>query len=132
MKILGIALALLVCTSSWAQTDITPGVSQAIKSGNAEKLVGYFDASIDLTILGDEGSYAPLLAQKKLQVFFAGNATKSFSIMHKGTSKLGDEYRIGDLVTATGTYRVTFFMHRSGSNMTVKQLRIESFEEDDF
>lgn len=132
MKILGIALALLVSASTWAQSDITPEVSTAIKSGNAGQLAAFFDASVDLTILSEEGAYAPALAQKKLEAFFAANAVKAFSIMHKGTSKLGDEYRIGDLVTATGTYRVTFFMHRSGSGMKVKQLRIESFEEDDF
>lgn len=132
MKYLGLALALLFTTALSAQNDITTGVSQALQGGNAAKLASYFGSTVDITVLGDEGTLAPAAAQKMLDNFFRTNQPKAFKIMHKGTSKLDDQYRIGDLTTTGGTYRVTFFMHRTDGGMKVKQLRIESFDEDDF
>ena len=34
--------------------------------------------------------------------------------------------RIGDLVTTTGKYRVTFFLKKNGSTMQIRQITIES------
>lgn len=132
MKYLGIAFALLLGTALSAQSDITAGFTLALQKGNAAKLASYFGPNVDITVLGEEGTMSAAAAQKSLDNFFRGHAPKSFKIMHKGTSKLDDHYRIGDLVCADGTYRVTFFMHRTDAGMQVKQLRIESFEEDDF
>ena len=38
---------------------------------------------------------------------------------------MGDRYCIGQLTTANGVFRVTFFLKKTGEVTQVKQLRIE-------
>ena len=120
--ILSIALSL----SIFAQTDITPKVAESIKSGNAALLASYFMAQIELTIEDTEGTFSKAEAEKKLAAFFASHGVTGFEIKHQGTSKLDDQYRIGDLVTKNGTYRVTFFIRKNGNTLQIKQLKIEA------
>lgn len=108
------------------QTDITPQVADALKRGDAGAIASYCMNPVELEIAGEEGAYAPADARTIIGKFFAANAVKGFSIKHQGTSKLDDQYRIGDLVTAKGTFRVTFFMKKSGNTWQIKQLKIES------
>lgn len=112
------------------QTDITKEVSTALKSGNAKSISEHFTSNVDITILNDENMYAKDQATVKLDKFFASNKPSSFTIKHKGTSKLDDQYRIGELVTDKGTYRVTFFMKKSGETMKIKQIRVEELDDD--
>jgi Domain of unknown function (DUF4783) len=119
--ILSIALSL----SIFAQTDITPKVAESIKSGNATQLASYFMAQIELTIEETEGTFSKAEAEKKLAAFFASHGVTGFEIKHQGTSKLDDQYRIGDLVTKNGTFRVTFFIRKNGNALQIKQLKIE-------
>lgn len=111
-----------------AQTDITPQVVDAMGKGDAAAIGAHLVSSVDLTILDDEDMYPRDQVVRKLSQFFQRNTPQSFSIKHQGTSKLDDHYRIGDLATSTGVYRVTFFMKRSGSSMEIKQLRIERYD----
>ena len=39
---------------------------------------------------------------------------------------MGDRYCIGQLTTANGVFRVTFFLKKTGDATQVKQLRIEN------
>lgn len=132
MKLFGFILSLALSLTLSAQTDITGQVSEAMKTGKAVMLSKHLDQQVDLAIPGKEGTFAAAEAFKHLDNFFRSNRPTAFRIMHKGTSKLNDQYRIGDLITSSGTYRVTFFMHQSNGIMRVKQLRIEAFEADDF
>jgi hypothetical protein len=122
----------LLLSSVWmaGQTDITKKVSDALKSGNAELLSEYFTSNVDITILDDEDMYAKDQAAVKLNKFFLQNKPTGFTIKHQGTSKLDDQYRIGELVTDEGTYRVTFFMKKSGDEMKIKQIRVEELDDD--
>ncbi len=113
-----------------AQKDITPLVSKALQQGDSETLSKHFIQKVDLTLLDDEDIYSREEANKKLSQFFQTNGTISFSIKHKGTSKLDDQYRIGDLITKTGKFRVTFFIKRGDKGMQINQFRIEEIDDD--
>lgn len=115
----------LVSSTAVAQGDITPKVSDALKRGDAASLASFFSPQIDLTLNGEDGSYSAADAQRKLAAFFSQNTAQNFTVKHQGTSKLDDQYRIGDLTTAKGVFRVTFFMKKSGSSMQIKQIKIE-------
>lgn len=110
-----------------AQADITPAVVQALSKGDAAGIGKHLVASVDVAILDDEDMYPRDQVVAKLAVFFQKNTPKSFEIKHQGTSKLDDHYRIGDLTTSAGLFRVTFFMKKTGSTMEIKQLRIERY-----
>jgi len=115
----------------FAQSDLTGPVSDALAAGDATKLGSFFAGSVDLSLPGMEDVVPADQAKKYVEKFFAQNPPKSFSIKHRGTSKTNDHYRIGELQTAKGEFRVTFFMKKEGDRMVVNQFRIEP-DGDDF
>lgn len=131
MRILSILFFLSMFVGLSAQDQVTSDVSRALGSGDAGVLAKYFTSNVDLTVLNDESMCTSQQAVQKLQKFFSTHKPSKFDVKHKGTSKLDDQYRIGDLATAKGSYRVTFFMKKTPKGMKIKQLRIES-DEDDF
>ena len=74
--------------------DITDDASAAVKTGNAANVAKYFSASVDMKILDKEDVYSKAQAELILKEFFSGNPVKSFTIIHKGTSKNGDQFAI--------------------------------------
>jgi hypothetical protein len=109
----------------WAQTDISPAVSAALKMGDSGALAAHFMPQLELTLAGKDGLVEKGQAQQMLAVFFKENPPQAFSIKHQGTSKLDDQFRIGELTTAKGMYRVTFFMKKNNNVLQIKQLKIE-------
>ena len=101
-------------------------VSQALRSGNAQQVSNFFQGNIDMTILTQEGMYSKAQAEVILKDFFSKNPPKSFSILHKGTSKEGSLYAIGNLETATGEiFRTYFFIKSVAGKNIIQELRIE-------
>lgn len=128
MKNFLLIVLLLSARFTHAQGDITAQVSAALKGGDAAALCSYMTASVELAINGQENTYSKADAQKLLAGFFRENPVQGFAIKHQGTSKLDDQYRIGELSTARGAYRVTFFMKKVQTGMQIKQLKIEKNE----
>jgi len=111
-----------------AQNDVAKKIATALQKGDAAAIGAFLVPSVDLTVLDDEDMYPSDQVVKKLARFFTANKPSKFEIKHEGTSKLDDHYRIGDLTTSTGIYRVTYFMIKGSAGMKLKQLRIEKFE----
>jgi hypothetical protein len=123
------SLAFLFCTAViTAQSDITPQVSAALKKGDAATISSLMMPSVELSIEGQENNYSKQDAQKVIAGFFRDHPATGFSVKHQGTSKLDDQYRIGDLTTSKGNFRVTFFMKKSGNALLIRQLKIEAAE----
>ncbi|MCB0760512.1 MAG: DUF4783 domain-containing protein [Flavobacteriales bacterium] len=129
MRILSILLFLSIGFLARSQDQVTADVSRAIGNGNAGQVGQYFTPNVDVAILGREEMYSSSEATAQLQRFFSSHQVISFEVKHKGTSKLDDQYRIGDLKTAKGEFRVTFFMKKTPQGMRIKQIRIESADD---
>jgi hypothetical protein len=118
-------VGILSCNVLVAQSDISPAVSAALKKGDAAALASYFMPQLEITLIGKDGLFDKAQAQQMLAGFFKDNPPQSFSIKHQGTSKLDDQFRIGELNTTNGIYRVTFFMKKNNNVLQIKQLKIE-------
>ena len=125
-KFLLLFIVSALALGSYGQAAEKQNISKAIQSGNAKLLGGYFTKTVDLTVKDIEDVYSKDQAEVILTRFFNENKTKSYSVKHEGKSKLDDYYYIGDLVTATGTYRLTFFLKKEDEIFRIKQLKIES------
>src|SRR5258705_11882140 len=109
-----ICFAVLV-SSGFAENDICEEIGSAIRAGDSKQLASYFGNTIDLTIMNREDSYSKTQAELIVRDFFSKNPPKSFSILHKGSSKEGTLYAIGSLATTKGTvFRTSFFTRQSG------------------
>jgi len=119
-------IALATFQLTFAQADVKDRVVAAISGGNVNALAEQFVPSVDLTVLSNSDHYSKAQATGMLRKFFDEHEPRSLRIEHEGTSKMGDSYYIGQLTTANGTFRVTFFLKRQGESSLVKQLRIEN------
>jgi hypothetical protein len=127
MKKIARLFVLFLITSSVYGLDVYEDISNAIRSNDARQLSGFFGPTLDLTILNQEDVYSKAQAELILKDFFAKNACKSFTILHKGSSKEGTQYAIGTMVTASGkNYRVSFYLKNTAGKIVLQELRIEN------
>jgi len=118
---------ILFISSSFSANDLCEDISKAIGSGDSKGLASYFANTVDLTIANREDNYSKTQAEMIVRDFFSKNPPKTFSIIHKGTSKEGTLYGIGTLTTTKGTtFRTSFFARQSGGKFLIQELRFET------
>jgi len=122
-----IALILFAfCSTVWAM-DIYDEVATAIRSGDSKQLATYFGSSVDLTVINQEDVYSKAQAELIVKDFFARNPPKSFTLLHKGSSKEGTVYGIGNLQSTNGkNFRTSFFLKMSSGRYLIQELRFET------
>ena len=119
-------LFLVFCSAAWA-LDIYDEVAIAIRSGDSRQLATYFGSSVDLTVMNQEDVYSKAQAELIVKDFFARNPPKSFTLLHKGSSKEGTVYGIGNLQSANGkSFRTSFFLKMSSGRYLIQELRFET------
>lgn len=110
---------------AFAQTGMAQ-ITAALNSGDVEALGSYFDESMELSILEEEGIYNKGQALQKVRRFLSSNAVSSFTEVHQGASRSSDsQYVIGDLKTNSGTFRVYLFLTNSNGKMIIQELRFD-------
>ena len=128
MKALVIACFTLISVLGFSQGNVADNVASAMGKGDVADITAHMVSTVDLAILDDENMLPRDQVAAKLKAFFRDHPAKGFEVKHKGKSKLDDHYRIGDLRTANGTFRVTYFMKKGANGMKVKQLRVEAYD----
>lgn len=121
-----IFILLLISTSAYA-IDVYEEIANAIRSNDAKQLSSYFGSTLDLTIINQEDVYSKAQAELILKDFFSKNTCKSFTLLHKGSSKEGTQYAIGNLqTTSSKNYRVSFYLKNNNGKIILQELRIEN------
>jgi hypothetical protein len=106
--------------------DIYDEISNAIRSGDAKQVSAFFGSTVDLTIISQEDMYSKAQAEIMLKEFFAKNPVKTFSIVHKGSSKDGILFTVGNYISTNGnTYRTSIVLKSSQGKYIIQQLRFE-------
>lgn len=123
-------MVMTVFTAPRAQAQSTPDeafskIAAAIQAGNADALTAFLQSPVEITLPGADESYSSQQATFVLKDFFAKNAPKSFSVIHKGNSGTTN-YATGSFVSSTGTYDTNIFLKNVGGVYKVTQLRFEA------
>ena len=101
-------------------------ISTALNSGDIETLSKYFAETVEISIQDKEQVYPKAKAAEVLRSFFESNKAKSFSQVHKGTSRENsDQYCIGNLSAGANNYRVYLYLKVSGNNVTIQEMRLD-------
>lgn len=130
MKLLISLIAVLLISQLKAEninnSDIGNEIASAIRIGNARELSKFFNANIDLTILGKEDVYSRAQAEQLLQDFFTRNPPRNFQLMHQSASQSSSQYGIGNYESRTGArFRIYFLIRRIGNQSFIQQFSIE-------
>ena len=124
MKTLIVIFSLLMPVS-FDQPNIA-AVTKALSEGDAATLSNYLDNTVELTILASQNVYNKTQATTVLTDFFGKNKPRSFNAVHQGSSKgSSSHYTIGDMASATGTYRVYLYYKSVGEKPIIQEIRIE-------
>ncbi|MFO0505663.1 MAG: DUF4783 domain-containing protein [Chryseotalea sp.] len=93
--------------AAWAQNDEQlESVKAAMKAGSAKELAKFFNESVDLNLNNNQTTYSKAQAEFVLRDFFKANPVTDFSFLHKGSSKSGQPYAIGQYKSGASNYRV--------------------------
>jgi uncharacterized protein DUF4783 len=96
----------LESTFSQAQEANFDLLTKIIQTGNAKDLARQLSSNVELNINGSEATYSKAQAEAILKDFFSKNAPLAFTLNHKGASKGGLPYAIGEYNSSTGDFRV--------------------------
>lgn len=129
MKISGLIsfLALLsgiLTVSFQEQPRIPPGITLAIKTGNASELSKYMNSTVELLLLDKEDFYKKNVAETILKDFFNEYRTIDYLTRHQG-ARNDAQYSIGNLKTEKGDFRVYFLLKKVDQELLIHQIRIE-------
>lgn len=118
----------LILTITVSALPIDDNLAKALKTGNSEAISRYFETSVDLSILNNEGVYSKIQAKLILKTFFLKNKPTEFSIVHNGESKNNSRYSIGSLTTAKSNFRTYILYKEIDKKVTILELKIEADE----
>jgi hypothetical protein len=100
-------------------------ISNALNTGDIATLSKYFADNVEISILDKEQIYPKAKATEVIRAFFDTNKPKSFSQVHKGTSRgNSDEYCIGNMTANSGNYRIYLYLKVTGNSVNIKEMRI--------
>ncbi|HUX84239.1 MAG TPA: DUF4783 domain-containing protein [Chitinophagaceae bacterium] len=103
--------------------DPVTDMGKALGSGNIQTITNLMGPTLSLFVDGQAGSFSRGQVETRLGSFFRAHPPVSFTLLHRGG---GDsQYAIGTLVTRSGTFRVTFFLHRNGPSLQLEELKFQ-------
>ena len=120
-----IAIILLIglfASPTFAQEEEFDQIVKIVKSGNAKELVKKFAVKVELNINGDEATYSKSQAEAVLKDFFDKNPPVLFEVSHRGESKGGLPYAIGELQSKSATFRVWIRLAKSSGKYLVSEM----------
>lgn len=101
-------------------------ITTAIKSGDVNALSNHFHSKVEVSILDSEKMCSKAEAVELVKGFFSSNTPKSFTAMHQGSSRENsDQYCIGNLDAASGTYRVYIYLKSEGDALSISEIRFD-------
>jgi len=127
MKLLRILILFFMVGTVAANADLYDEIAAAIRSGDAHQVASYFDSKIDLALVSQEDIYSKAQAELLVKDFFSKNQAKSFTLVHKGSSKEGTLFAVGTLTCGNGkTFRVSYVIKSVKGMNSIQELRFEN------
>jgi hypothetical protein len=99
-------------------------IAAAFNAKNATALSVYFCNSVELVLPGVDDTYPKAQARNHVADFFGKQQPKSFEILHQG-SRANVSFIVGQLTTATSSFRVNMLFKKEVNVLRIYQLRIE-------
>lgn len=102
--------------------DIINEVKETIKAGSAKELARFLNQNVDIELDGKKETYSKAQAEIILRDFFKTNVPVDFTIIHKGQSKSGQPFAIGQYKTGNSNYRVFMKIKAVGEQQLIHEI----------
>lgn len=107
---------------AFAQEAIFGPVSDVIKTGSAKEMSKHLNQNVEINIEGNVNTYSKAQAEFVFRDFFKKHPPTSFNIMHKGSSKGGQQYAIGSYLSVQDKYTVHMLLKESGTTYLIHEI----------
>lgn len=107
-----------------ATDDLTKSVKTGFKTSNAKEIAPYLSDKTEIAFDGEKTSYSKEKVDQVLSKFLSDVKPKDFQMLHKGASKEGIKFYIGELSSEKGTYRVLIYLKNNVSKTIVESIDI--------
>jgi hypothetical protein len=116
------AISFFFTVAQGQQDDQLDNVKAAMKAGSAKELAKFLHESVDLNLDNNQNTYSKTQAEFVLRDFFKANPVSDFTILHKGSSKSGQPYAIGQYKSGADKYRVFMKFKMAGSQQLIHEI----------
>jgi Na+-transporting NADH:ubiquinone oxidoreductase subunit NqrC len=134
MKKLSILIILLFSLAAFAQepvkyasaASVLDNVAAAIRSNDSRELAKYFNNTIEVSLLDQEGTYSKGQAEMIIKNFFAKNPAISFVVNQKGSSAGGAQFLIGSYKSGAAVLRTYVLLKPNAGQLLIQQIQFEA------
>ena len=125
MKYLLLLAATLAVFTGFSQNQIMQKVIKGFETANVSQIEAQLLNEVDFTLDDFEDFCTKPQVSVRLKDFFSTHQPISYASKHEGTGKSDSFFKIGELKTSNGTFRLTIYLEKKGSTFKVSQLMIE-------
>ena len=104
-----------------AAQDIQTNIGNAIKAGNSKD----FDKRVEVKIESSSNNYGADQAEMIVKDFLNKFSSRTFSVIHNGTSGGNAQFFIGSMQTNLGSYRVYIYLKNVMGTNLIQEIRFE-------
>ncbi|HCM75829.1 MAG TPA: hypothetical protein DIS90_05580 [Cytophagales bacterium] len=125
VKIAGIVAVLAFFMASHqaiAQDAIFDPIRDVIKTGSAKEMSRYLNQNIEINIEGNVNTYSKAQSEFVFRDFFKKHPPTSFTIVHKGASKGGQQFAIGRYISGNDSYNVLMLVKEVSATYLIHEI----------
>jgi hypothetical protein len=122
---LGIITTTIILFTSFDSQDIHTTINNAIKNGNAGQLSSYFNSTVEMNVLGNEGYFSKSQATSVLTEFFKNNPPQSFDVKQGGSTTENTKFSIGNYKTNAGLFKIYYVVKKENNAELIHKFTIE-------
>lgn len=123
--ILGIIITTIILFVSFDTQDIRTTINNAIKNGNAGQLSLYFNSTVEMNVLGNEGYFSKSQATSVLTEFFKNNPPQNFDVKQGGSTTDNTKFSIGNYKTNAGLFKIYYVVKKENNAELIHKFTIE-------
>ncbi len=123
-KFVGILVVAFAMTSQnvLGQDAIFDPIKDVIKTGSAKEISKYLSQNVEINIEGNVNTYSKAQAEFVFRDFFKKHPSSSFTIVHKGASKGGQQFAIGRYVSNEDSYNVLMLVKEVSATYLIHEI----------
>ena len=122
---LGIFTTVVILFTSFDSQDIRTAINNAIKNGNARQLSSYFNSTVEMNVLGNEGYFSKSQAASILTDFFKNNPPQNFDVKQGGSTTENTKFSIGNYKTNAGLFKIYYVVKKENNTELIHKFTIE-------
>lgn len=125
MKRMLLFAASLASFTGFTQDQIMQKVISGFETANVSQIEAQLQKEVDFTLDDFEDFCTKSQVSSRLRDFFATHKPLSYTSKHEGGGSSNSVFKIGELETSKGTFRLTVYLEKKGEVYRVSQLMIE-------